>query len=1037
MKFKPKSFDKKAQGCYSELTRGSNQRMRVASINGKRYVLVIVDDYSRYTWVHFLITKDETPEVIKNFLKKIYVRLQAPVIIVRTDNETEFKNHALKEYFDSVGITHETSAAKTPQQNGVVEYRNRTLVEAARTMFIFSHASLFLWAEAIATAHFLPSCFLALCYPKNDREDIRKLGAKGDIGFFIGYSANSVLYRVYNRRTKKIIETMNVTFDELSAMDFEQNSSKPGLQSLTSGQISFGLELTYAPSTITPQRPSERDLDIIFEPLHNEYIGGQPSKAPRTVSAAPVIQNLQAPSASMSIQDSTPTPTYSLNTPISSYNVDEQSQPHAQQQGNHTLLPNVSAADNVLNAVFEGDLFVNPFVIPSTESVVSSTQYEGIDFEESFAPIAQMEAIRIFLAYVAHKGFTMYQMDVKTSFLHGSLKEDVYVCQPEGFIDVDHLSHVYKLKKALYGLKQAPRAWYDELSTFLLQKGFSKGIIDPTLFTRRFDDDILVSNYVNEILKKYGLNTCDIIGTPMDIKDKLDLDQIGTPVDATKYRSMIGALMYLTSSRLDIVHATCVCARYQAQPTKKHLKEGKRIFRYLRGTVNMGIWYTKDFCFELTGFSDADYAGCKYTFKSTSGGVQFLGEKLMSWSLKNKTLTDYGYHFNKIPIYCDSKSAIAISCNPVQHFRTKHIAARYPFINEHVEKGTIELYFVKTDYQLADIFTKALPVDRFNYLMALRIHSTILDRPNVTSYGGIRHDDGNPSRANIKQALGVTTFSSQIAAILLLLTQRHIKDLKGSIHSQYTSARSDVQDHPQRKSMKNLRQNAVKNLRQNAMKNLRQNAVKSLRQKAMKNLRHNAVKSLRQNAVKNLRQNKELNMRQRRWLELLADYDYEICYHLGKENVVADALTQIEAIKEENIEAENLRGMDKAFEVCPDGTRCIKNQSWLPLFDRLTKSAHFIPTKETDSMETLTRLYIKEIVSRHGVPISITSDHDSHFTSRFWQSINVLWAAPFEELYGQKYRSPVCWAEVGDVQLIGPERIYETTEKIVQNRQRL
>nr|GFA21727.1 hypothetical protein [Tanacetum cinerariifolium] len=185
-----------------------------------------------------------------------------------------------------------------------------------------------------------------------------------------------------------------------------------------------------------------------------------------------------------------------------------------------------------------------------------------------------MEAIRIFLAYAAHKGFIV----------------------------------------------------------------FSKGIIDPTLFTRRFDDDILMvnqspngifinqSNYVNEILKKYGLNTYDIIGTPMDIKDQLHLDQIGTLVDATKYRSMIGALMYLTSTRPDIVHATCVCARYQAYPAKKYLKEVKRIFRYLRGTVNMGIWYTKDPGFKLTGFSDADYAGCKDTFKSILVEHNFLAK---------------------------------------------------------------------------------------------------------------------------------------------------------------------------------------------------------------------------------------------------------------------------------------------------------------------------------------------------------------------------------------------------------------------------
>ncbi|GJR09179.1 hypothetical protein Tco_0791831 [Tanacetum coccineum] len=173
------------------------------------------------------------------------------------------------------------------------------------------------------------------------------------------------------------------------------------------------------------------------------------------------------------------------------------------------------------------------------------------------------------------------------------------------------------------------------------------------------------------------METCDPIGTPMEIKDKLDLDQNRTLVDATKYHSMIGALMYLTSSRPDIIHATCLCAR----------------------------------------FSNTDYAGCKDTFKSTSGGAQFLGEKLVSCPRRNKTLMDYGFHFDKIPIYCDSKSTIAISCNPVQHSRTKHIAVRYHFIKEHVEKGTIELYFVKTDYQLANLFTKALPAERFNYLV--------------------------------------------------------------------------------------------------------------------------------------------------------------------------------------------------------------------------------------------------------------------------------------------------------------------------------
>nr|GFC43355.1 hypothetical protein [Tanacetum cinerariifolium] len=185
------------------------------------------------------------------------------------------------------------------------------------------------------------------------------------------------------------------------------------------------------------------------------------------------------------------------------------------------------------------------------------------------------------------------------------------------------------------------------------------------------------------------MESCDPVGTPMEIKDRLDLDQNGTPVNATKYHSMISALMYLTSSRPNIVHATC----YQAKPTEKHLKEVKRIFCYLRGTVNTGLWYTKDSGFELTGFSDADYAGCKDTFKSTSGRAQFLGEKLVSWSSKKQ------------------------DCTALLIVEAEYVSLSACCAQEHVEKGTIELYFVKMDYQLADIFTKAILADRFNYLV--------------------------------------------------------------------------------------------------------------------------------------------------------------------------------------------------------------------------------------------------------------------------------------------------------------------------------
>ncbi|GJZ90628.1 retrovirus-related pol polyprotein from transposon TNT 1-94 [Tanacetum coccineum] len=327
-------------------------------------------------------------------------------------------------------------------------------------------------------------------------------------------------------------------------------------------------------------------------------------------------------------------------------------------------------------------------------------QEEGIDFEESFAPVARLEDVRIFVAYAANKSFPIYQMDVKMVFLNGPLKEE-----------------------------QAPRAWYDELSNFLMSKGFTKGemkfFLGLQIHQSPQGNFINQAKYALEILKKHGMEKCDSIGTPMVTKPKLDADLSGIPIDQTKYRSMIGSLMYLTSSRPDIVQAVCYCAHYQARPTEKNLKDVKRIFRYLKGAINMGLWYPKDSGFKLTVFSDADHARCIDTRKSTSRGIQFLAEaehvalsaRCAQVMWMRTQLKDYVFNYNKIPLYCDSQSAISISCNPVQHSHTKHIHTRYHFIKEWVERGIIELYFVKTEYQLVDMFTKALPQDRFEYLV--------------------------------------------------------------------------------------------------------------------------------------------------------------------------------------------------------------------------------------------------------------------------------------------------------------------------------
>nr|GEV41086.1 hypothetical protein [Tanacetum cinerariifolium] len=466
------------------------------------------------------------------------------------------------------------------------------------------------------------------------------------------------------------------------------------------------------------------------------------------------------------------------------------------------------------------------------------SQKEGIDFEESFA-----------------------SMDVKPAFLNGNLREEVYVSQPDGFVDPDKPNHVYKHKKALYGLKQALRVCprgifinqskyaleslkkygfesYDPVDTPIVEKSKldedKEGkAVDPSHYRvmigtllyltasrpdlkfaicmcARFSgsniihqeawqqitsgtiyvDDIIFaastlelcylfanlmcskfnmsmmgkisfflglqisqsprgifinqSKYALESLKKYGFESCDPVNTLMVEKSKLDEDKEAKAVDPSHYRGIIGTLFYLTSSRSDLQFAICMCARYQARPIEKHVHAVKRIFRYLRGTVHRGLWYPKDSSVSLTAFVDAYHAGCQDTCRSTSGSVQFLGERLISWSFKRQKsaaisstkakyialssccaqilwmrsqLSDYGLGFNKIPIYCDNKSAIALCCNNVQHSRSKHIDIRYHFIKEQVENGVIELYFINTEYQLADLFTKALGRERIEFLI--------------------------------------------------------------------------------------------------------------------------------------------------------------------------------------------------------------------------------------------------------------------------------------------------------------------------------
>nr|GEY29381.1 retrovirus-related Pol polyprotein from transposon TNT 1-94 [Tanacetum cinerariifolium] len=499
---------------------------------------------------------------------------------VRTDNGTEFVNHTMTEYYERIGIFHQKTVLRTPQQNDVVERRNRTLVKAARTMLIFSKAPMFLWAEVVATA-----VFGALCYPTNDSEDLGKLQPTADTGIFVGYAPRRKGYRIYNKRTRPGTPLSTTIDQDAPSLHISSSSSALQSDSLPPGVVA---ELHFMEDHKVAPIDNNPFVNIFAPEPHSE------------ASSSRDISSTESPYVFQTL--------HHLNKWSKDHPLDN-------------VIGNPSRPVSTRKQLATDALWCR---YSSVLSKIEPKNIKSAIIEDS--PVARIEAIRIFIANAASRNMTVYQMDVKTAFLNGELKEEVY----------------------------APRAWYDTLSRFLLDNNFSK------------------------------------VDTPMVDRLKLDEDLSGIPIDQTRFRSMVGSLMYLTASRPDLVFDVCMYAR------------------------------------------------------STSRSAQFLGDKLVSWSSKKQQstaistteveyiamsgccaqilwmrsqLTDYGFDFNKIPLYCDDRSAIALCCNNVQHSRSKHIDIHHHFIREQVERGVVELYFVSTDYQLANIFTKALPRQWFDFIL--------------------------------------------------------------------------------------------------------------------------------------------------------------------------------------------------------------------------------------------------------------------------------------------------------------------------------
>ncbi|CAH9060191.1 unnamed protein product [Cuscuta europaea] len=420
-------------------------------------------------------------------------------------------------------------------------------------------------------------------------------------------------------------------------------------------------------------------------------------------------------------------------------------------------------------------------------------QQEGIDYEETFSPVARFETVRIVLALAAQWKLPVYQLDVKSAFLNGDLLEDVFVEQPVGFVKKGEEDNVYKLKKALYGLKQAPRAWYDKIDSFFIGTGFVRSDNEPTLYVKKegMHEFIIVCLYVDDIIyfsssqsmldsfkgsmtqqfemtdlgllqyflglevkqgidgtflcqKRYALNLLkrfhmvdyETVKTPMNTNEKLQKCDGTEEADARLYRSLVGGLNYLTHSRPDLAYCVSIVSRYMQSPTRQHLGAARRILKYVAGTLEYGLWYCSVKDCKLRGYTDSDWAGCIDDRKSTSGSVFDIGSGAITWSSKKqetvalssseaeyvaagaaakqalwigKLLKDLGCkQSNELELWCDNKSAIAMARNPAYHSRTKHIDVQYHFIRQLVAEGRIWLQYCGTEWQNADLFTKAL-----------------------------------------------------------------------------------------------------------------------------------------------------------------------------------------------------------------------------------------------------------------------------------------------------------------------------------------
>ncbi|CAL2229802.1 unnamed protein product [Prunus armeniaca] len=802
-------------------------RMKTESLSGNMYFLLFTDDYTRMSWVYFIRNKSSALECFMKFKAMTELQSGFKIKSLRSDRGGEFLSGEFNRFCEESGIQRQLTVAYSPQQNGVAERKNRTVVEMAKSMLHEKGVPYEFWAEAINTAvYLLNRCptkalnkvtpfeaytgrkpgiahlkiFGSPCHVLIPSALRHKLEENSHKCIFVGYGLCEKGYRLFDPSTRKVTLSRDVTFDENATWQWVNT---------TEGEMTVPM-----PTENQSCEPSQ-SLDTPLQMDEEVTLQAEPSQSLDTQTQIDEDTTLQDEGIGESSHffDHTPKKWRSVNEIMAKCNVcivepenyEDAAQDESWRKAMEAELEMIEKNDTwkLVERPFAKPVIGVKWVYKTKLNLDGYSQKPGIDYNETFAPVARLDTIRTLIALAAQKEWSLYQLDVKSAFLNGVLKEEVYADQPQGFVKKDEETKVYKLHKALYGLKQAPRAWYDEIDAYFNKVGFKKSPSEATLYVKAEGSDVLiVSLYVDDIVytgsssqmieefrrdmmehyemtylgvlhhflgmgviqskqniflhqrkygqklvEKFGLKDCKIVATPLAMNERLSKNDGSEAADEGEYRQIVGSLLYLTATRPDIMFAPSLLARFMHNPTKKHMGTAKRVLRYIQGTIDFGIVFEKGKETTLIGYCDSDWAGSEDDMRSTSGYAFTLGFGVFSWaSIKQNTvalstaeveyvsaaeatsqakwlrfvLEDFGEEqIEGTQILCDNTSAIAMAKNPVFHQKSRHINRKFHFIREAIQAKEIELVYCRTEEQIADILTKALPKDRFAYLMEL------------------------------------------------------------------------------------------------------------------------------------------------------------------------------------------------------------------------------------------------------------------------------------------------------------------------------